>query len=307
MTHRRLGLALVLPTVAALGLTACSTSADHGGQKSHDHRLKVVTSTNVYSDVVRQVAGDDVEVTPLVNSTSQDPHSYEATAQDRLKAKDADLIVINGAGYDHFLEDLTQDSDAKVVNAAEASGLAKTQEQKEGKAEGFNEHVWYSFAGMQKVTDEIAQDLGDLDSEHRQQYQEKAEKFDQRLDGLAQQAKKVNGRGKKYLATEPVPGYLLQATGMEDATPEEFAAAVEEDSDVPAATMKSTHDLVKQKKVRLMAFNSQTETSQTTEIKDEAQRSGVPTVSFTETLPDGKDYASWMEENVQHVSEAMKK
>ncbi len=86
--------------------------------------MKVVASTDVYADIAKQVGGDYIEVTALIASTSTDPHSYEATSADRLKAKDASLIVINGAGYDLFLEDLAgkDNTSQKIVNAVKVSG-----------------------------------------------------------------------------------------------------------------------------------------------------------------------------------------
>ena len=95
---------VALASAGALALTGCG--AQNSASDSKDDVVKVVTTTDVYADVVRQIAGDKVEVTSLISSTSQDPHSYEATASDRLKVKDADLVVLNGGGYDQFLEDM---------------------------------------------------------------------------------------------------------------------------------------------------------------------------------------------------------
>ena len=46
--------------------------------------INVVASTDVYGDIAGVIGGDKVNVTAIITKTSQDPHSYEATAQDRL-------------------------------------------------------------------------------------------------------------------------------------------------------------------------------------------------------------------------------
>ena len=85
--------------------------------------------------------------------------------------------------------------------------------------------------------------------------------------------------------TEPVPLYLLEDAGLENETPAEYTAAIEEDADVPPAVLKTTVDLVASRGVRLLAYNDQTEGPQTAAVKKAAESAGVPVVNFSETLP----------------------
>ena len=101
-----LGAASALLMTSAL-LTGCATSNNSSGGSgggSNTAKVKVVTSTDVYADLVKQVGGDNVDVHAFVSSTATDPHSYEASASDKLQIKDAKLAVVNGGGYDYFLE-----------------------------------------------------------------------------------------------------------------------------------------------------------------------------------------------------------
>ena len=92
----------------SLMVSGCSTanSGSNGSSGNDGGKVKVVATTDVYADIVKHVGGDNVDVTPIIASTSTDPHSYEATAADRVKTKDAGLVVVNGGGYDQFLEDM---------------------------------------------------------------------------------------------------------------------------------------------------------------------------------------------------------
>jgi zinc/manganese transport system substrate-binding protein len=81
----------------SLLLTACAPAA---APSAEPEGIDVVASTNVYGDIARAVGGDKVNVTAIINKTSQDPHSYEATAQDRLVISKAELVIENGGGYD---------------------------------------------------------------------------------------------------------------------------------------------------------------------------------------------------------------
>lgn len=110
--------ALALASAAALVLAGCSSTAE----TADDGTLKVIASTNVYGSIAEQIGGDRVEVTSIITSATQDPHSYEASARDRLTVQDADLVIENGGGYDAFIDDLLEGAqEPAVVTAVEYS------------------------------------------------------------------------------------------------------------------------------------------------------------------------------------------
>jgi len=314
----------------ALFLSGCAVSAgasQAGASQSGDDTISVVTSTNVYGDIVKAIGGDKVTVTSIISKTSQDPHSYEASAQDKLLISKAKLVVENGGGYDDFLHKLADDSGLgheNMISAVEVSGLApeETHSEKataEAGADGhhhdhgeFNEHVWYNVDAMGKLADAVAAKLGTLDAASASDFTSKAAAFKSSLTELgAKLASIKSGNTNAPVAvTEPVPLYLLEAAGLENRTPEAFTAAIEEGTDVPASVLKETSDLVSSKEVRLLAYNAQTEGPQTEAVRKAADAAGVPVVDFTETLPegmdpDGKSYVKWMAANVDSIAGAL--
>ncbi|YCK83578.1 zinc ABC transporter substrate-binding protein [Arthrobacter sp. D3-18] len=310
--------------LAALLLSSCAGTAGSNTPSSSD-AIEVVTSTNVYGDVVKAIGGDKVDVNAIITKTSQDPHSYEATAQDKLLISKAKLVVENGGGYDEFLHkiaDETKVGHENIISAVEISGLAPEEEghaaesssaeahSEEEHAHGeFNEHVWYNLDAMGKLADAVAVKLGSLDSESASTFTANADSFKAKLSELTGKLGdiKAGNEHAPVAVTEPVPLYLLEAAGLENKTPEAYSAAIEEETDVPPAVLKETTDLVSAKSVRLLAYNQQTEGPQTESVKRAAENAGVPVVNFTETLPDGKDYLQWMADNVESISAALKK
>lgn len=116
------------PVLAALAAGSLVALAGCGGSDSSaegNEDFTVVTSTNVYADIVKNVAGDAAEVTPVIDDPTQDPHDYEATAQDQLKLSKADMVVVNGGGYDAFMTTMLEAADHKptVVDTVAISGL----------------------------------------------------------------------------------------------------------------------------------------------------------------------------------------
>ena len=319
---RRTAASSFLAALAGLGLLLTGCSSQQSQAPASGQGINVVASTNVYGDIARTIGGDKVKVTAIINNAGQDPHSYEATAQDRLAVSKAQLVIDNGGGYDDFVHTLVEGSKldgTSVLTAVEISGLAHPEEEAHatGEASGpaadghdhgtLNEHIWYSLPAMERVADAIADKLAALDPGSASSFTANANAFKSSLSDLHSRLDTLKGTaaGGKVAVTEPVPLYLLEDAGLVNATPEAYTAAIEEGSDVPPAALKEATDLAGSRAVRLLAYNDQTEGPQTEALKKAAQAAGVPVLDFTETLPDGKTYLQWMTDNVNYISKVL--
>ncbi|MCU1437440.1 MAG: transporter substrate-binding protein [Naasia sp.] len=309
-------------TAAALLLSGC---AGVGGPNSTDGILNVVASTDVWGDIAIAVGGERILVTSIIDSPDQDPHEYEASARDRLAVSRADLVIVNGGGYDPFMSSLLDASEggAPVVSAIELSGLLADARDADGHAaeqhaaeehgdhqrhvEGVNEHVWYSIETAEAVANEVAARLAQIDPGGEADYTSGLTEF---LAGIGELEARVEAlhptlEGRAALLTEPVPAALLSALGLTDATPPQFAESVEEDTDVPAAVLRDMLDRVGSGEPALLAYNLQASTAQTELVRQAAEDAGLPVVDFAETLPEGTDYLGWMGDNITAVEEAV--
>lgn len=303
MHNRLLALPLVVGA-AALALTGCATSSA-SGDASGDGTVRVVASTNVYGSIVEAIGGDHVSVTSILDDPSQDPHSFESSATTQLAVSKADLLIENGGGYDDFMTTLADASSTKAdtINVVELSGLDKG-----GDAE-FNEHVFYSYPTMVKLADDVAKRLGDLDRQDADTFTKNADALTTKLEGLEAKTAELKKTydGEKVAYTEPVPGYLFDAIGLDNVTPEAFSEAIEEGDDVPPAALNDTLKLFTNKTVQLLAYNEQTSSPETEQVKKAADENGVPVIGVTETLPKGEDYVSWQQANIDQVQAALQK
>ncbi|MET3808996.1 zinc ABC transporter substrate-binding protein [Arthrobacter sp. UYEF3] len=315
---RRSAAAVLLAGLSSLLLTACGPTPGVDRASAAGGVVEVVASTSVYGDIVRAVGGDKVRVTSIISRLSQDPHSYEATTQDKLAVSKAGLVVENGGGYDDFLHKLAGDTGldpGNLLNAVDVSGLASAAPAASGAdghshadaAAGFNEHVWYSPAAMSRLADALAEKLGALEPSSAGGFRNNATALKKELAGLDARlsALKAAAAHGGVAVTEPVPLYLLEEAGLENRTPAEYTSAIESGTDVPPAVLRSALDLVKSGGIRLLAYNPQTEGPQTLALKEAAVAAGVPVVDFSETLPEGKSYLQWMSGNVDNLAKAL--
>lgn len=325
--------ALALASVAALALAGCSTTPAAG--EGDDGTITVVASTNVYGDIAAQIGGDRVDVESLITSASQDPHSYEATARDRLTVQKADLVIENGGGYDAFIDTLLQDAkDPHLVTAVEFShdfpgneghedeaehdhaeeeshdhDHAEGEEGHEGHnhIEGFNEHVWFDPHTMIHVVEAISDELSELDPDGAKEFAANADDLIADLEGFEADLEtiKTDAAGATVFMTEPLPGYLAAAAGLTDVTPEGFAESVEEGSDVAPAVLLEALKVIEEGQATALLTNAQTGGAETERVEAAAKDAGIPVVAFTELLEDGSSYSEWMSDAIQSLAAAV--
>ncbi|MBK4348715.1 metal ABC transporter solute-binding protein, Zn/Mn family [Lacisediminihabitans changchengi] len=296
----------IIPTsavllVAALALTGCaaSSSAGTGGP------IRVVASTNVFGDIVKQIGGSAVAVTSLIEDPSQDPHSFEADGQVQLALSKAQVVIENGGGYDDFVDTLLKGASNKkatVLNAATISGL--NQHPSAGE---FNEHLWYDFPVMTKVAEKIEASLSALDASKKSTFAANTAAFVDKLATLEASEATIKSahKGEGVAITEPVPLYLLEASGLVNATPAKFSEAVEEGTDVSPLVLRQTLALFTEHTVKLLVYNEQTDGPETEQVLAAAKKAKIAIVPVTETLPAGKSYVSWMTANLAAISAAL--
>jgi zinc/manganese transport system substrate-binding protein len=286
-------------TVSALGAAACGSSSGAGAAET----VSVVASTNVYGDIARQIGGDKVKVTSFISDPAQDPHSFEAGTRTRLALSEAGVVIENGGGYDDFMGTLLRGSGSKarVLNAVQISGRAAPAGGEP------NEHVWYDLPSVARLADRISAALAEADPEDARTFSSNAASFKARLKALEGRVAAVRAAhaGDGVAVTEPVPGYLLEAAGLVDRTPEEFGEAIEEGDDVPPRALRDTLALLSGRKVRALVANVQTSGPQTDRVREAAGEAGVPVVPVTETLPAGRDYVTWMDGTIAALQKAL--
>ena len=162
--RRRLVLAITLLGVALPWLSGCGRpQADGGtpGTAAGPRRPRVMATTTIVADLVRQVAGDRLEVDCLM-APGIDPHSYKATPRDAERLLAADLVVASGLHLEGRLATLLERLADRVAVLAVAERLPP--ERLLGAAGGIPDpHVWFDAGLWSLLPAELAATLAELD------------------------------------------------------------------------------------------------------------------------------------------------
>ena len=264
--------------------------------------VDVVASTNVWGDIAKQIGGEHVAVTSIMSDPNSDPHQFEADAKTGAALSKAQFVIENGLGYDDFMDKLLAASpnpSRMVLNAADAMKISGQEA---------NPHIWYDIAAVPAVASAIADQLGKIDPADAATFSANAKAF---TDSLAPIDAAIGNIKAKYPGapvgyTERVPGYLVQAAGLTLATPASFAQSIEDGNEPSPADNAAMDAALTGKSIKVLLYNGQVTSPVTDAVKQLAQRSGVPVVGMTETLPPGdKDFQDWQLRQITELTTAL--
>jgi zinc/manganese transport system substrate-binding protein len=265
---------------------------------AHAAPLAVVAAENVYGDVAAQIGGPDVIVTSILHRPGQDPHLFEASASAARALADADITIEEGGGYDPWMDSLLAASPRSGRRSLVVAALMH-------KAAG-NPHLWYDPATMPVVAAAMAQAMAAADPAHAAGFAARRDRFAQSLAPLRAKIATLRARfaGVAVAATEPVFAPMAEALGlaMREAP---FQLAVMNGTEPPASLVAQFEDDLRARRVRALIVNTQVSDAATERLAALARKSGVPVVGVTETLPAGRDYQTWMLEELDALDRAL--
>lgn len=149
---------------------------------AHATPLKIIASFSVLQNLVEEVGGNLVHVHSIVPPNA-DPHTYQPTTGDAKNVAQADLIFVNGLGFEGWLDRLIAASgfQGPVITVSDQVTVRNFNHR-----EGFvpDPHAWHNVNNTILYVKTIVKALIDYDPAHREIYQNRGIAFVQKLQTL---------------------------------------------------------------------------------------------------------------------------
>ena len=217
-----LGPALILG-ISTLALTLASCGGDNDGGGSNGGP-RVVTSLEIFADMVRNVGGDRADVEALLPSGA-DPHTFELAPSRVADVADADIVFINGLGLEAGIEDvITNNAGGPVIRLSDGlpviqDGQEYTPEEGEEAPEGSNPHLWLDVRLGAQYVERIRDELIAIDPAGRATYEANAHAYLERLGDLDREIENavqaIPAAGRKLVTFHDAFPYLAKRYGLE--------------------------------------------------------------------------------------------
>lgn len=275
--------------------SACSNKDQ---AKTKSDKVSIVTTTNVYADIAKNVAGKYGSVQAIIKNSATDPHDFEPTTADAKKLTNANIIVANGLGYDSWMNKLASSVSKKPVLVGEdLMGLKKVD----------NPHIWYDLDMPTKYVNYLVKRLSKLDKKHAAYFKENGDKYLAKIAKVKQIAKSADKKNNKpVFVSEPVFDYGLEEAGYKIGD-KEFEEAIENGTDPSPKTINKMTNEIKDKKIAFFVNNTQASSSTVKTFVKLAKENSLLVLNVRETIPNHMTYLDWMRENYQNLANISKK
>ena len=295
-TRSAVALAVVGALVAVC--TACADSSTRRAGPVVGRAIRIVAAENFWGSIAAQVGGGAVSVDAVITNPAADPHDYEPTPADARAMAGADLVIVNGVGYDPWATTLLAASPGPLV--IDVGDLV-------GAKDGDNPHLWYNPSYVRRFIDELARDLKTLDPAgnfaHASQVYETIglKRYD---DLVAAIRRRFSGRAVG--ASESIFAMLAPALGLRLVTPPSFLRAISEGSDVSAADKRTIDRQIASRQIAIYVYNSQNATPDVQAQLAACKAHGIPIAGITETMaPADTTYQQWQSDQLTGIEQAL--
>ena len=261
--------------------------------------MSIVAAENMYGDVAEAIAGDRAQVRSILSNPNTDPHFFEVSPSVARALAAADIVVVNGEGYDPWMQTLLGASAHPGREVVVVADLVHA-------APGGNPHLWYAPATMPAVAQALSAALTRRDPAGAETYSGRLATVLKQLHQLDERVAALRARlaGRPVTATEPVFGLLAEALGLTMRN-ERFQLAVMNDTEPRASDVAAMEADLRGHKVGALLYNAQVTDASTQRLLGIAHDAGVPVVGVTETLPPGTHYVSWMLDQLTALATAL--
>lgn len=259
----------------------------------------VVAAENFYGDVAAQIGGANVAVTSVLSNPDDDPQRLVASAATAKALSGAEIVIVNGADYDPWMEKLLAANEAPGRREILVASLTRQNP-------GDDPHLWYNPATVRALAIALTVDFGIVDPANRSGYEKAGTAF---LAALEPLDAKIAEMRKKYagaavIASEPVCRDMAELIGLKVHN-QTFALAVMNNSAPNAPDMVEFENELRGHKVKVMLYNPQASKPAVQRLMQIAEEEKIPVVGVSETEPADANYQQWMTNQLNALDKAL--
>ena len=170
-----LAIIIVIPLSS---IVVYGTDSNQQFQKIESDKLQIISSfypLHEFSQIVGQEKVDAILLVPI----GVEPHDWEPTIKDVQQMQKSDLIIINGIGFENWVDSLRENNyQGKIIDTSDKILVKKLDDNSK------DPHIWLNPVTVKTQVQNIANAFSDSDPENQQYYQSNAAKYIEQLDLL---------------------------------------------------------------------------------------------------------------------------
>jgi len=302
-----IAIAIVIP-LASFAVTQPSFNSEIS--ITENSKLQIITSATFLNEFSQNVGKEMIDVTLLV-PMGADPHDWEPTIRDRERLQKADVIIVNGIGYEHWLGSFdSNDNQGILVDTSNGISTldsekhddhAKEDEYDKNNHEDLDPHIWLNPVYAQLQVKNIANALSNSDPTNKNYYQSNAAIYNKELDLLDSKIRtELSGCKTDFITFHNAFSYFSEEYGLTQHT---IISSNDSHGEVTPQTLENIISLARELNIKVIFAEESTSTKTSQVIADEIGGK-VLVLSPLEIVSD-ETYVEKMTQNLNNLKDAL--
>ena len=299
-----IAIAIVIPLSS---LAVYGTNPNMDSATSENSKLQVISSFNPLHEFAQNVGQDKVDAILLV-PVGVEPHDWEPTIKDVQKMQASDMIIINGIGFENWVEKLEEINYSGIIVDTSNGILVKDSEEDEHADEhddhdheSGDPHIWLNPVYAKIQVQNIADAFSKYDPENQQYYQSNAESYIEKLDLLDSQIRNdLSNCSSDFIAFHDAFSYFADEYNLHQHT---ITSSTDPHGEATAKTLENVISTAKEHNIKII-FSEETVDTRTSETIAHEIGGKVLVLSPLEVASEGT-YISKMKQNLENLQEAL--
>ncbi len=263
-------------------------------------KVDVLASFSIIVDLVRQVGGERVAVRSIV-AQSQDPHDFEPSPSDVRRVMKAQLIVINGLGFEPWADRFVRAANYRGERLVASRGVKALSERG-----AIDPHAWQDVENVKLYVENIREALSKVDPSGASDYARNASAYGRELDALHQEIKAafaaIPKAQRKVITSHDSFHYFGEAYDVAFLAPQGVSSSAEPSARDVAAIIRQ----IREQRIKAVFFENALPQQLARQI---ASETGVKVAGklYADVLGDDvRSYAQMMRHNYTTILAALK-
>ncbi|WP_428325962.1 metal ABC transporter substrate-binding protein [Nitrosopumilus sp.] len=299
-TQIKLAIISIVVIIPLSSFAVYGTNPNTESPLSENSKLQVISSFNPLHEFAQNVGKDKVDAILLV-PVGVEPHDWEPTIKDVQKMQASNLIIINGIGFENWVEKLEDNNYQGIIVDTSNGILINESEDDEHGHELGDPHIWLNPVYAKIQVQNIADAFSKHDPQNQQYYQSNAKSYIEELNLLDLQIRnELSSCNSDFIAFHDAFSYFADEYDLHQHT---IISSNDPHGEATAKTLENVISTAKELDIKII-FSEETVDTRTSETIAHEIGGKVLVLSPLEVASEGT-YISKMTQNLENLQEAL--
>ncbi|AJM91617.1 metal ABC transporter substrate-binding protein [Nitrosopumilus piranensis] len=269
-------------------------------------KLAVVTSFYPMYEFTKEIGGDKVSLSLLI-PPGMEPHDWEPTVKDIQQIQQSDMIVINGLGFERWVDDIDNiNSEIQIVDTSFGITPIRNNDEHKEYVMGdidYDPHIWLNPNTIKIQVQNIAGNLKEHDPENAEYYTRNTQEYLQKIELLDKKIRNDISECSKrdFIAFHDAFSYFAKEYELNQHTVLKTSAVYEE---ATAQSLENIINLARELDIKII-FTEEFSNSKLTQVIANELGGKVLVLDPLEIEKKGYTFLDRLETNVENLKEAL--